>query len=161
MAHYGQPINNGFDPKKDYIYNLFGEYFNYPKMVKIKDVKNYSMYGVKINISLGIEFRYILVFVDKDKYPVGYSQDFLKLNWIILQTRTLEDDYKIKVHDYIPKRLSEMNSNIKLVDTKYNYKVENLPINITLLSKNGGYEYLSNGTLISAIETYQTIVSFI
>jgi len=160
MAHYGQIIDIGYDPRKEEIYTIFGNYFNFPKMVKIKDVKNYSMYGVKINISLGIEFRYILAFVEKDLNQIGYSKDFKDLKWVVLQTRTLEDDYNIPIHDYIPRRLADLDSNIKLLDTNYNYAVEKLPIKITLIPKSGGTEYHSSGTLLSAIETYQTIISF-
>ena len=160
MAHYGQIIDIGYDPRKEEIYTIFGKYFNFPKMVKIKDVKNYSMYGVKINISLGIEFRYILAFVEKDLNQVGQPKDFKDLKWIVLQTRTLEDDYNIPIHDYIPRRLAELDSTIKLLDTNYNYTVEKLPIKITLIPKTGGMEYHSSGTLLSAIETYQTIISF-
>ena len=118
------------------------------------------MYGVKINISLGIEFRYILAFVEKDLNQVGQPKDFKDLKWIVLQTRTLEDDYNIPIHDYIPRRLAELDSTIKLLDTNYNYTVEKLPIKITLIPKTGGMEYHSSGTLLSAIETYQTIISF-
>jgi hypothetical protein len=160
MTQYGEIIDNGYDPKKEQVYNIFAKYFNNPKMVKIKDVKNYSMYGVKINIISGIEYRYILVFVEKDKNSVGYPEDFLNLNWIVLQTRTLQDEYNIPVHDYIPRRIPELECNIKSIDTNYNYMVEKLPIKITLIPKNGGLEYHSSGTLLSAIETYQTIVSF-
>ena len=123
MAHYGQIIDIGYDPRKEEIYTIFGKYFNFPKMVKIKDVKNYSMYGVKINISLGIEFRYILAFVEKDLNQVGQPKDFKDLKWIVLQTRTLEDDYNIPIHDYIPRRLAELDSTIKLLDTNYNIVV--------------------------------------
>ena len=52
--------------------------------MKLKNVDNYSMYIIKIHALLGIEYRYVIVFVYKDdkKTLLGYgyadSDDFVE-----------------------------------------------------------------------------------
>jgi hypothetical protein len=46
-------------------------------------------------------------------------------------------------------------------DKQYVYEVESLPINIVLLPKSKNIDYNNNGTVVNALETYQTIVNWI
>lgn len=147
----------------DNIYKLFSDYFNNPLMKKLKNVNGYSMYITKINAMLGIIYRYLIVFVRDDGYPIGSTENLINLPWLSLQTRMLEEDYPLQLHTYYPQRIPELNKTIHLINKdsrQYVYRVDNLPITITLLPKRGfENEYNTTGNVISALETYYTIVS--
>lgn len=156
----GQLLEPGALFAVDAMYGYFVQYFSNPIMTKIKDINNHSMYMVKTNAILGIEYRYIIAFVYKDGYPIGTTEYLEKLPWVSLQTRTLAEDHKLPIHSYIPRRLPVLDYKIKLIhkDAKqYVYNVAELPIQIILLPKRNDYN--ANGDVITALETYQTIVS--
>lgn len=161
MIKYSNIVDPYLDPEKENVYNLFSIYFNNPIMTKIKDINNTSMYAVKNRALLGIEYQYIIAFVHQDKFPILHKEELQHLKWISLQTRTLKDDYKVETHFYIPKRLPGLDKKINLIsqdDKKYVYETD-YPISITLLPKTKNqYEYTSEGTIVSALETYQTII---
>jgi hypothetical protein len=163
MAYHGKVFDNYFDPTREEYYDIFVHYFNNPIMTKIKNVDGYSMYISKIHAILGIEHRYIIVFVYRDNNILKHKETLKNLKWISIQTRTLTDDYDLQPHSYIPTRLAVLNKNIKLVrkdEKQYIYDVEELPLNIILLPKSKNIDYNSSGNVLSAIETYQTIITF-
>lgn len=164
MAQYGELLDEFYDPVKDSIYALFSSYFENPLMTKLKDVTGHSMYICKIHALLGIEFRYVIIFVYKDEVPFGTQIRLSNLPWLSLQTRSLQEEHNIPYHTYIPRRLQGLEQKISLIHKdfqQYKYKVENLPLIITLLPKTkNDMEYNNNGTLVTAIETYHTIISF-
>jgi len=163
--NYGQIINPQYDPTKNYVYEAFYQYFNYPVMTKIKDVTIYSMYMTKIHAMLGNAYRYLIVFVNKDANPVGHKQPMQDLEWSVLQTRTLEDQHRIQSHTYTAERKPPMDQKITIKsrnDKLSTYEAETYPLVISLLHtrKNHAYQYQPVGTIASALETYQTIVEF-
>lgn len=163
MARYGERLDYGFDPLRDDIYPLFTSYFENPRMRKIKDINSYSMYMIKIHALLGIEYRYLIVFVSKDDNIVGNEKFLGELQWESLQTRTMTDEHNIPFHSYLPRRLDGLDKKISLLHkdaNQYVYKVEELPLKIVLLPKTKGLDYTNSGSVVSALETYQTLVSF-
>ena len=165
MAHYGQLLDAGYDPTKDNLYKLFAQYFNNPIMTKLKNVNGYSMYIAKIYALLGIKHRYIIVFIPEDNHSIGTQEYLENLHWSSLQTRTLTEEHLLSPHTYIPSRFPALNKKITLIkyDKKqYVYSVEDLPLIVTLLpsDKSKGIEYNSSGSLVAALETFQTIVSY-
>lgn len=165
MAYYGQSLDVDYDINKENVYSLFCEYFKNPKMTKIKNVNKYSMYITKIHALLGIEFRYLIIFVKGDEYSLGTEKLLSELHWISFQTRTLTDEHNIPYHTYIPRRIPALDKKITLNSKdnhQYKYAVDYLPIEITLLPKSTkGMDYQSTGTVVTALETYYTVVSFI
>ena len=165
MIKYGQLIDSGFDPQKDNVYNIFTEYFNNPVMTKVKDVDKYSMYIAKIKAMLGNVYRYVIVFVDKDSNEVKGTKPLKDLPWVSFQTRSLEDYHDIPSHSYHVHKHPELMAKIKLTsrdEAKTVYSCEKLPITVTLLHtrKNSRLQYQASGTVVSALETFQTIISF-
>jgi hypothetical protein len=161
MAYHGLPLKYGYDPVKEDIYPLFTHYFDNPRMTKIKDIGEYSMFLTKIHALLGVEFRYLIVFVHKLEANTKFLSE---LKWVSLQTRTLKDDHNLPFHSYAPKRNSELDKKIELKkkdETQYTYSVDKLPIEIILLPKEKGPDYNRTGSVINALETYQTLVNFI
>jgi hypothetical protein len=164
MAAYGQPLNYGYDPTRDSIYPLFANYFENPRLFKIKDVGKYSMYMAKIHALLGVEFRYLIAFVPKNSLSSGDEKFLSQLEWESLQTRTLTDEHNLPYHSYNPRRLADLDKKIWLKEKdehQYVYSVEELPIQIILLPRSKSMDYNPSGTVVPALETYHTLVNFI
>ena len=92
------------------------------------------------------------------------KQELKKLSWVSLQTRTLADKHDLPSHDYRPRAIGSLNKKIVRVEKTSKastYRCEGLPVAVTLLhTKNDtDSEYQQYGTLISALETYQTIIT--
>lgn len=163
MLKYGKPIDAEYSPAKESICADFTRYFGNPAMTKIKDVDSCSVYMAKLNTQLGIEYRYIVAVVKLDTFKPGTAVFLGGMEWLSLQTRTLSDNHDIAVHSYIPQRLKELERKISLVsrdEKSYKYTVEGLPLVVTLLPRSKSLDYASNGTLITALETYSTVISW-
>ena len=165
MTEYGQVINPDYDPRKNNVYEAFTDYFNNPLLTKIKNVNEYSMYLAKIHAMLGNAFRYLIVFVSEDINPVGHTQQLKDCEWISFQTRTLPDQHDLKSHTYRVEKKPPLDQKISVVtrsETHSKYSCETFPIEITLLHtrKNNTYQYQPTGTIVSALETFQTIIKF-
>jgi len=162
---YGQLLDSEYSPYKEEIYNSFADYFENPMMTKIKDVDNYSMYLCKIHCLLSTTNRYLIIFINKDKSKIGSSDSLRYLQWNSLQTRSIEDNHNVSKHKYTPRNTKELSKkiNIKKRHTDHStYDCETYPLNITLLhvKKDSLFEYNKSGTIVTAIETYNTIISF-
>jgi hypothetical protein len=165
MLKYGQFIDSGFDPIKTHVYDLFTEYFNNPVMTKIKDIGEYSMYMTRIHAMLGNATRYLVAFVSKNDLSIGKTDNLTNLQWVSIQTRTLEDVHKIPSHLYTARKFKPFMDKIKLTsqdEEQTVYNTPNLPLIVTLLHtrKDNVYQYQPSGTIVSALETYQTIINF-
>ncbi len=163
MAQYGELLN-AYEPEKDALYGYFDDYFNHPIMTKIKNVNETSMYMAKTYCLLTNECRYIIAFVPQDDELNNTKKELKKLSWVSLQTRTLSDKHNLLSHDYQPKSTGPLNIRItRTTKTKdaSTYVCEKLPITITLLhtKQNTESEYQQYGNVISALETYQTVIT--
>ena len=141
-------------------------------MTKIKDVDNYSLYACSIHCLLTNYNRYLFAFLPKNTVPLKSTTTLDKLSWLIFQTRTLEEDYHLHPHKYNPKRGGDYSVNIEITSKNEGpehdpgfsvYKCDKFKmITITLLhTKKGPSNYQDKGILASALETYQTIISYI
>lgn len=165
MATYGEIIDN-YDPSRDVVYNCFIDYFRNPIMTKIKDTQVHSMYLTKLYCLLNRECRYIIVFVNKDTLLAGVTERLSNLKWASFQTRSLMEQYNsIEPHGYEPNAEGPLMARINRVDISPNastYLCEDFPLKITLLhtEKNTSQSYQNSGTVIHALETFQTIITF-
>ena len=162
---FAQIINSGYDLIKINVYNSFTEYFNNPLLFKIKNIDNFSTYMTKIHALYGNSYKYLILFVTKDSHTVGNKKYMSDIEWVYLQTRILEDNHNILVHNYKPVVKPPLDQKINLENRKEDhviYKAEKFPLHITLLhTKNNKFQYQSTVNIISALETYQTIINFI
>ena len=160
MAFYGQIISDDF--RIESLYDAFIKYFNNPNMTKVKNVGEYSMYRTKIKCLLSKESRYLVVFVDKNEMPIDSSERLSELPWISFQTLTLEECYNIQPHSYdVIAKGPLMSPIIQTTDNEdaSEYKCDAFPITITLMkTKNLISPYQKKGTILQALETYNTIV---
>jgi hypothetical protein len=163
MAQYGELLDP-YEPEKDDVYTNLDNYFNHPVLTKIKNVSDLSVYMVKTNCLLTNEYRYIVVFVKQDHTPVDTGKPLKNLSWVSLQTRTLQDNHDLPAHDYQPRAIGPLNKKISRVGKTKDastYKCESLPLTITLLHTKADFEleYQQQGNIISALETYHTIIT--
>lgn len=163
MANYGQLIDNDYDPSLDFMYQAFANYFNNPILTKIKNVETYSMYMTKTYCLLNKECRYIVVFAPADNMPEGVRQKLNNIRWVSIQTRTLEDKHELEPHGYIAKAegpLMALITRTKITQEASTYSCEKFPIIVTLLnSKSVSSAYQDRGTIIAALETWETIIT--
>tara|TARA_B110000908_G_scaffold170402_1_gene229867 strand:- start:250 stop:750 length:501 start_codon:yes stop_codon:yes gene_type:complete len=162
---FGQVINPEYDPSKNHLYKAFHEYFNNPILTKIKNVNNFTVYMAKIHAMLGNSFRYLILFVNRDVNNTGTEKRMEELDWVSLQTRTLEDQHDLKAHSYQVRQTPSLSNKINIdirSEEQSTYDVDGYPITVTLLHtrKNNTYQYQATGTVVSALETYQTIINF-
>lgn len=163
MAQYGQVLDGGYEPEKDYVYSLFVNYFNNPTMTKIKDMNNYSMYACKVYCLLSKECRYIIAITHMDNYSSGTVEELKTIKWISLQTRTLFEQYNVQTHAYEPKAEGPLATGIVRIKKDNNtstYESTELPIIVTLLHTPKKSNYQDKGTIVVALETWETIVTF-
>ena len=155
-----------FSLENQYIYNLISDYYENPILYKIKDEENnsVSIYGAQLTSFLLNERYYIICMSNYREEPKLKLND---ISWTSFQVRTLEDEK----YSHLPKikyRIKKENkylTPIKILSRNENlssYKVDNLPLKISLLHKKGlEYEYSNEGTIQSALETHETILQFI
>lgn len=163
MSQYGYSFDNSYNPNHDNIYKLLSYYFDNPTLHKIEDKNSHSMYAVKIHSLLGTEYRYIIAITEQDYNPIGTPFPLSNLRWKALQTRTLTENYNVPTVSYNVKRKQPFNTSIELknrTNTHTEYSSKELPITVTLLHKqNLAHEYPNKGTIVTAIETYYTVIT--
>lgn len=150
---------------KNEVYNEIVKYYNNPNCTKIKNVDKYSVYMVKIHALLSNVQRYLVIFCLQDNRNIKDIIELKGLKWISFQTRTLEENHDIPKYSYDINKNSILNQKINVVnrdDKQSTYSTTRFPITITMLHvrKNSKYQYHPSGTIISALETFQTIINF-
>ena len=167
MAEYGVPFDSSFDPQvdedKNSVYKLFRWYFDDPVFSKVRQSDDHAIYMARMDPLLSNEYRYLVAIVENDRSPVDTKNSLGNLKWVSLQTRSLPDLYTMPKQGYSRKKEPPMTDPISRVhqDPKQSaYTTERLPIKITLLHRKDKDEYSERGTIISALETYQTVVTF-
>lgn len=152
------------DPVKEYTYRLFSDYYDNMMMNKVKDDGKFSIYMARLQCLLLNEQRYLIALVPRDQFPPMYRQPLENLRWMSLQIRNLEEGYELEPQTYQMKRTPEFQRRLR-VSTRNpdvtTYTTEDLPIQVSLLhTRSQEYEYPDEGSLISALETFRTIIHF-
>ena len=158
-------IIEDYNPEHENVYNFFIDYFNNPILQKIRDNEKYSIYMSKTMCMLSTECRYIIVIVHKNEFPIGNRDELRNLKWVSFQTRTLQSQIDCGSHAYIPSKdgpLMDIINRTNENKTSCLYEAETIPVIITLLftKRNDANVYQPKGTIIHALETYNTIVTF-
>jgi hypothetical protein len=155
------------------IYSHIINYFENPTFIKIKNEPQHSIYVCNTHTLLSNIIRYIVCIVPRDVFFIGDTQKLSELKWIVLQTRTVKrSENEIKElltapkQRYNPKRQAPYNELITRVENTpaADVYVSNgvfAPVRISLLKNDVSDNYPSSGTVISAIETYNTMMTLI
>ena len=163
MSQYGHTFDQTFDPAKTSTYNIFVSIYGDPILTKTKDDGVKSTYMGKTSCMLINECRYLIATVTNDSHNIGTTEHLSNLHWTNFQTRTLKGKYSCAVCNSA--NTNAFSPNLVLVERtpQYTqYKNDDIKIKVSLLHKktNNLYEYPNNGDLISALELYNTIISF-
>ena len=150
---------------KEDIYLLFVDYFANPVMTKIKNELNFSMYISKSYCLLSKECRYIIAFTFINNFQLGTETQLKDIKWLSLQTRTLTEQYNINSHGYSPIAKGPLLCEIERTNISKEastYKCKDFPLIVTLLhtEKKDSDNYQNKGTIIAALETWETIITF-
>jgi hypothetical protein len=163
MSQYGELLGE-YEPEKDSVYMIFTDFYNNPGMTKTQETKTQSVYMTRIHSLLSNTYKYLIAMVPKDSSSLGVEKDMVNLKWNVFQTRSMKDKRKLKPHHYMPARGTALDAKItRTEETKESstYSVNNLPIKITLLNTaDMSHDYHANGSVLSALETFQTVVTF-
>lgn len=158
----GELIDSGYEPSLDSMYRAFTSYFNNPVLTKIKNVSTFSVYMTKTYCLLNKECRYIVVFIQEDGMRLGNQDRLDNMRWVSLQTRTLEDNHDLEPHGYVAEAKGELMApitRIKITHDASTYSCEQFPITVTLLNvKKAANSYQDRGTIVAALETWETII---
>ncbi len=150
--------------EKNTIYDAFTLNFNNPSFTKMRDTDQFSIYMCKIYCLLGTTQRYIILFTDTDVFRIGTSRKMAEIQWISLQTRNLDENHDIPLHTYQAKRGSILDAEIIRFFSGFDSSDYSCPtiknLKVTLLHKKNSdsLSYANKGTILSALETYSTIV---
>jgi len=155
------------------VQNGMVEYFGDLVVTKCKEIPEthnssaYSVYYARIGCLLCIDDRYIVVIVEGKSFPVGHQTYLSSLNWMSFQTRTIEKaprDLKTQTTKPADSKISTViASKIKLSekrDDRYVYFTDSAPVKVELLFTKNDDSYAEFGTIQSALETYNCVVSF-
>lgn len=164
MSKYGRVIDD-LDLDRESFYDLVTEYFDNPDMFKLKNENGNSVYVCKLQTMLKNGNRYLFAICEQDNFALDTPTKLKDLKWNCFQTRTLDDYYNYKKHNYEYKRGAPYNTKIVLVnreESRTEYSCSTYPnILITLLhSKPNKYEYPDQGNIVAALETFKTIFTF-
>jgi len=164
MNKYGTIFEPNFNLNKDKFRALIVEYYQNPRLQKVKDTKTQSVYMAMVSNQLLAKKQYIVVTCTKDKYPIGKISYLVYLQWNSFQTRYLENSSTI-IMSYIIPSLSKFDIKLQLIERQEEisrYKtLGDFSVYVSLLHDNKNlYEYPNLGTLISALETFKTIITF-
>ena len=161
MTTYGVVIDDEIEQTS--LLDYFDDYFNHPTLYKIKNIDDkFSLYMVKTYCLLNNQCRYIIMIVPYDTNTHHFPMQLRGTNWISLQTRELSENHKIPSHNYQPSNYAPLNKKIDRIEQTEGmstYICNEYPLTVKLLQKKGMNEFQSKGTLITALETYQTIIT--
>jgi len=165
MEKYGTIFDSTFNFKKDRIYYLINEYFDNPKVKKIKNNENESIYIACNDTELITDNQCIVCTCLKDSDPIGTIRDLKSLKWIAFQTRMLNLNKNDNIQfSYSSKRNSKFMSKLMVIKRSKlvtDYKCTEYDIIVSLLHENENeYEYPNIGVLSQALESFKTIITF-
>jgi len=142
-------------------------------LTKTQDVltHNLSVYKAVVEpLTSSPDVKYIVAIVPNIyNSQVGSKAHLSELDWVSFQTRsTMNPDKEFNGLALEPQRYQIPGENIlhdriKCVnetDTKWIYKCNNLPIQVDILVQKENENFASEGTVIGALELFQTILSF-
>lgn len=146
------------------------KYFGDAVVTKVKQTPHthykpsYSLYYAKIGCMLCVEDRYIIVVVEDDPYPLGSQEYLSQLNWISFQTRTIDKPpAQLKTQQVKSVLHSLLTDRIRLTEKKQDrnvYMSHTLPVKIELLYTGEDDSYSESGTIQSALDTYNCVLTF-
>lgn len=153
---------------KTEIYKAINNIYKSFQMTKTNQFENYGVYKARVECYICSDNRYIVAIVENDNDSIGTVKPLTELNWISFQTRIIKTIDEFKRFNMFPKSYSLPTKSIlndkiiKIGETKEKsvYQTENLPLDVEILHLNENETFQDKGTVIAALEMYQTVITF-
>jgi hypothetical protein len=167
IDHQGDMLST-VESERRKIYNAIVEYFPGFELIKTGNYNGFGVYKALVKCLMCTGVRYIVAIVKNDPFGVGTVRPLSLLKWESFQTRFTEDDKDFQqfVFDsYSHSRPSNtiLDDKIKVVarsKMSQTYECNNLPLQVEILKTNEYEDLADFGTVSSALELFQTILSF-
>ena len=151
-----------FSLEQQYFYDILVEYYDNPLLYKIRDDETISVFGAQIPSLLLNEHHYLIATCPRN---TNISLHLRDIPWLSLQTRTSENELYTNLPKIQYKKKKEAKFQLPLQIVSRDKKVsiykttKETPLEVSLLHVKGlEYEYANEGTLQTALETFQTIL---
>jgi len=159
--------------EKAYIRKAFNDLYKGVIMTKTNEYNQepYGIYGIyKARLSsytMG-DNNIIIAIVPEDELPLGTRKLIDSLEWVSFQTRVMTNVKKdlngfvLPIQNYMIKGDSILNDRIKAIketNTKMIYSTSNLPLKVEILKINEDDTFSEEGSVMSALEVFQTVVT--
>jgi len=137
-------------------------------MTKVGQYQDMGIYKALVNSLLAGPSRYIVAIVPNDSTPMGSEKMLSSLRWVSFQTRTTDNIAKefngVQVYPqtYSINSQNNISDPVNLIEEKrshFLYLPENLPIRIEVLKLKEDDSFARKGTVSSALELYQTVLT--
>jgi len=137
-------------------------------MTKVGQYQDMGIYKALVDSLIAGPSRYIVAIVPQDSAPMGSEKMLSSLRWVSFQTRTTDNIAKefngMKVYPQTYRITTQNNivDPVNLIEEKrshFLYLPENLPIKIEVLKLKEDDNFARKGTVSSALELYQTVLT--
>ncbi len=159
--------------EKSYIRKAFNELYKGVIMTKTNEWNQepYGVYGIykaRLNSYTMGDNNIIIAIVPGDDLPLGTRKLIDSLEWVSFQTRVMTNvkkdlnGFNLPMQNYMIKGDSILNDRIKAVketNTKMIYTTSNLPLKVEILKINEEDSFSEEGSIISALEVFQTVIT--
>jgi hypothetical protein len=163
MDKYGKLIET-LETPHSVVYSIISSYFDDPVMTKVKVNSNIAFYAARAPSFMLREYRYLIALVTDNKAPIGDQAKLSEIPWVSFQTRTLEEDWRLKTIEWSDKsdqKYKEIIKQIRREEDTFYYRTSKYPIEIALLTPKKTFpSYQPEGTILRALETFQTVIIF-
>ena len=152
--------------EKQDVRDSIAQYYKGIVMTKGKSNSEYDIWYARIGCLLCVEDQYLVVISPAvNSLPINTMMPLEKINWDSFQTRTItkspirlrsqdingrEEDIVLKDEIYF----------IDQTEDRFIYGSKNFPLKIELLKDKNGTVYNEKGTIKTALETYQCVITF-
>jgi hypothetical protein len=167
MLKHGELFDD-YSPDFSLFYAAISIFYNHPKMEVLKIDNGFVMYGCKLKCLLEIKRYLFAVVKDDNTVSLGDVLSLGDLQWEALHIKELPDVivFKNKDHEYNPQRIiyldhpivrTEINDDESIYSCDYH---KDIKIKLIHKDKNSRTQYQETGNLLSALETFMTVISF-
>ena len=137
-------------------------------MTKVGQYQDMGIYKALVDSLIAGPSRYVVAIVPQDSTPMGSEKMLSSLKWVSFQTRTTENIVKefngVQVYPQTYRITPQNNITdpVNLIEEKrshFLYLPENLPVKIEVLKLKEDDSFARKGTVSSALELYQTVLT--